>query len=144
MGKTGAIPVSLGLTPVASVLVWAALLIVAVAVGGGALLAYRRRLFARDAGAESGILNSLRGMRDRGQITQAEFDAARKRMAARVAGVAPPPSAVAAPRTPDAGARVAKPGLDLTGAPLPRPRETGADETPDKPGGGAGGNPRGR
>jgi hypothetical protein len=79
---------------------------------------------------QSTILENLRAMRDQGQISLEEFDSVRKRMAAKVAGVAPPPSA-AKPGSADPGVRIARPGFDLTGSPLPgRP--------PDEPPGGHG------
>jgi hypothetical protein len=130
---------TLGLARETQILISVAVVIVVVALGGSALLMFRRRLFDKGGPDPGGLLDSLRAMRDRGQITPAEFDAARKRMAAKMAGVAPPPSA--APRAParDPALRTARPGFDLTGAPLPTARPGGTTDKPDeKPGGGGG------
>jgi hypothetical protein len=121
-------------------LIWLGVLILVAAVGGALLMAYRRRIFGNESSSQTGLLDDLRAMRDQGQITAEEYDAARKRMAARLAGVAPPPSA-AVPPVADPGVRSAKPGFDLTGAPLPssirplRPMRPLAPppQTPDKP-----------
>lgn len=120
---------TLALSPTTSVLIWVGVLIVTVIAAGGAVLAFRRRLFDKGGEDTGGILDSLREMRNQGQITTEEFDAARKRMAARIAGVAPPPSVATRPQTRQLGVRTAKPGFDLTGAPLPPP----GGPTPDKP-----------
>lgn len=128
VAPVGIIP-TLALAPTTQVLIWVGVLIVVVAVGGGVLLAYRRRILDKGTQDQAGLLDSLRAMRDSGQITPDEFDAARKRMAARVAGVAPPPSAASRPLPADPAVRKAHPGFDLTGAPLPRPTE---GQGPDK------------
>jgi hypothetical protein len=99
-------------------------------VAGLVLLALRRRVLG---GAGEGLerqgrlLDELRGMRDRGEISAAEFDAAKGAMAARLTGkeVPRPPMPPGATRAAD-GSLVAKPGVDLTGAPLPRGSEGGA------------------
>lgn len=123
--------------PLIPLLVWLGILIVVAVVGGALLMVYRRRLFAPDSSSQAGLLDDLRAMRDQGQISPEEYDAARKRMAARVAGVPVPP--IAAPRL-EADIRTAEPGFDLTGAPLPgtvRPlkplRPFPPGRTPDKP-----------
>jgi len=83
------------------------------------------RLLSRDAASADaeGLLQGLRRMRNEGTISQDEYDAARKKLAARAA--APMSSArpaVTAPR-PAPGEQRARPGFDLTGAPLPHPDE---------------------
>jgi hypothetical protein len=95
-----------------------------IAVGGAVLLMYRRRVLAEDAGRDeqAGLMDNLRAMRDRGEMSSDEYDAAKRAMVARFSG----PSAAASPppvRKPAGigGVRVAPPGVDLTGAPLPRP-----------------------
>lgn len=119
------------------VLIWVAVLILCVIGLGLAILAMRRRLLSRDADSDfqSGILDSLRAMRDEGRLTQEEYDAARRRMTARFAGKAerPAPSPALGPAVPDPGTSGlqrrplppdelrAPPGFDLTGRPLPRP-----------------------
>lgn len=120
-------PLMLALSPSTMVLIWAGVLIVVVVVGGGLLIAYRRRLFAKDTPDQSGFLESLRAMRNRGEISSEEYDAMRKRMAARIAGVGTPPAGPR-PAPAEPGLLIAKPGFDLTGAPLPP-----GDATPDKP-----------
>src|SRR5438045_4258179 len=56
-------------------------LIGAVVVLGVILLAARARLLAKDAeeGTAGSLLEQLRGMRDRGEVSQAEYDAAKKK-----------------------------------------------------------------
>jgi hypothetical protein len=124
-----------------SALILAGIGIVAVTLLGVVLISARRRLLAKPSEDQAGLFDSLRQMRDRGQLSPAEFDAARKRMAARVAGVPPPPSAATQPPPPDPAVRIARPGFDLTGAPLPtsiRPLNplrplAPPPATPDKP-----------
>jgi hypothetical protein len=99
-----------------------AIIVVAV-VGGLILMAVRRRMIGGrgDADFQRGFFDDLRDMLKRGEITQGEYDAAKANMAAKLAGKPPPPKPPAPPgavRKPD-GSWVAKPGVDLTGAPLP-------------------------
>lgn len=70
------------------VLVWIGVLIVAVVVLFGALMLVKRKLFGRvkDEAADRGLLDDLRAMRDRGEISKEEYDATRKAMAARLTG----------------------------------------------------------
>ncbi len=137
MVATVGINPTLALAPTTQVLIWVGVLIVVVAVGGGVLLAYRRRILDKGTQDQGGLLDSLRAMRDSGHITPDEFDAARKRMAARVAGVPPPLSASTRPLAMDPAVRKAQPGFDLTGAPLPKQEEEeGPDKSPEAPGDG--------
>lgn len=78
-------------------------LIVVAVLGGLGVMAVRRRMLAKDTAAadQGGLLDDLRKMRDRGQITPDEFDAARKSIAAKLAGR---PVATARPKPPDPGA----------------------------------------
>lgn len=111
--------------------------IVAVVTLGVVLLMVRRRMLAGDnelAGARS-LLDQLREMRRKGEMSEEEYEATRRALATKLAlkvkggeAVAPSPSyAPRAPRTstntlPKAnrpGARLAPPGYDLTGDPLP-------------------------
>jgi len=98
-------------------------LIVTVVVMGLVVVFIRSRLLAKDGVQDpGGLLEGLRALRDRGEISVEEYDAARLGMAAKLAGkTRPAPSPVAKPG-PGAipGVKVAKPGFDLTGAPLPR------------------------
>lgn len=109
-------------------------LIITVVVMGLIVVWIRGRMLAKDGPQnQEGLLSGLRSMRDRGEITPEEYDAARLSMAAKMAGVSRPQAgagktpAKGPPGGPPAGkplaspgARVAKPGFDLTGAPLPR------------------------
>ena len=111
-------------------LFWIGLLILVVLLGGIVVFWLRRRLFADDrASADPGsILESMRAMRDSGEMSDDEFRQARDALVRRAStrsGDAPPPTPTAAPRTPatpDPTERRAEPGFDLTGAPLP-PRD---------------------
>lgn len=66
-------------------LLWVGVLLVVTIVGGFVVLAIRKQQFTRDAtpGAE-GAIESLRRMRDEGQITAEEYERARSKMVARV------------------------------------------------------------
>jgi hypothetical protein len=105
-------------------------LIVVVVAAALVLLKYRGRLLARDSDAalHEGLFENLRRMRNQGRLTQEEYDAARRKMVAKAAGKAPPaPPATGAAIRPVAPGEVrARPGYDLTGAPLPPPSQ--ADE----------------
>jgi len=103
-------------------LIWLGVMMAAVIAAGVVLLILRSRVLGKGrAASESGLLDNLRAMRDRGEISPEEFDAAKSAMAGRIAGApaqpAPAPKKKIAPRT---GDRVAPPGFDLTGRPLPR------------------------
>lgn len=113
--------------PLPQVLAWLGALIFAGLALGLTILFFRRRLLSKDSGSEmqSGLMASLREMRDDGRLSPEEFDTARKRMAARAAGRDPdtPAPARAQPRPPPRAATPgevrSRPGFDLTGAPLP-------------------------
>lgn len=76
-------------------------LIILTILGGLGVMAVRRRMLAKDSPAsdQGGLLDDLRRMRSSGQISQEEFDAARKSIAARLAGKPSAPK-----RPPDSGA----------------------------------------
>ena len=75
------------------ILIPVAALIVLAVLGGLGVLAVRRRMLAKDTAADQGgLLDDLRAMRDRGQITPEEFDAARKSIAAKMTGRAAAPA----------------------------------------------------
>lgn len=85
-----------------SVLLWVGVLVVLAVVGGVAVLAFRRKLLGpgSDTPPEEGLMDSLRRMRDSGQLTKEEFDAARKSMAMKAAArmsAAPPAKHAAKP-----------------------------------------------
>ncbi len=113
---------------VGSVMMWLGVLLAAVLVGGFGLLIIRRRLL--DAGIDAGQsgfdLRSLRQMRDRGEISDDEYEVARAGIIGAVSGNrsgASPSPVRTAPKpiqTPETGdSRHAPPGFDLTGEPLP-------------------------
>lgn len=121
---------------------WVGALIVASLVFGFVVMALRRRLLgkAEDTVKPASLLEDLRAMRDRGEISQDEYDTTRATIAARAAGREPPPrpDPARAPAAPD-GAVTARPGYDLTGERLPPPPEPPenvpgrGDNTPQKP-----------
>jgi hypothetical protein len=103
---------------------WIGVMIGALTVVTIAILAIRGRLLGKDAGGvQKGMLDDLRAMRDRGEMTQAEFDAARAAMIARLApGRAGAPASARPVPAASSGSKglIAKPGFDLTGRPLPK------------------------
>lgn len=119
----------------ASFWLWLFVLIVVTVLAGIAIVVIRRRLLESDATESSPgtLMEDLRRMRDRGEITEEEYDRTRKAIAARAAGREPPPIP---PPDPDAPRR-ARPGYDLTGDPLPGsgpipgPPETGPSDDSD-------------
>ena len=68
------------------VLFWAGVLIVRVLAGAVAVMMVRRRLLQGESSvdASEGLLDSMRLLRDSGEMSAAEFEAARKSMAERV------------------------------------------------------------
>jgi hypothetical protein len=105
------------------------ILILLVLALGLIALHLRKRLLADDAADASAgsLLEQMRGMLKRGEITQAEFDSMRRRMVERMsatslsnddASLRPP---ISRPRPAAPGERLAPPGFDLTGQPRPRP-----------------------
>ena len=112
---------------------WIGVMMGALALVTIAILAFRTRVLGKDSGGDQGgMLDDLRAMRDRGEISPEEFDAAKAAMIsrlapARVSGATPPKPAPASKPRP-AGGLVARPGFDLTGEPLPKP----PGESPDR------------
>lgn len=81
---------------------WLGAAIGLVVVAGIGLMWYRSRAFgdAGPAADQAGLLESLRAMRDRGEMTPEEYDAARRSLAARFSGRLVTPRADAArPKT---------------------------------------------
>lgn len=113
------------------VLMWVGALIIAVLFLGIVILLLRKRLFNREADTATNLLNDLRRMHKSGELSTEEYDAARKALTTRVAATLPTPTAAKPPRQartepaagqPEPPAELrAKPGFDLTGAPLPTP-----------------------
>lgn len=81
------------------VLAWVAILIVAVVVLGLAVLVLRRKLLSRDdAGMNpTTLMESLRQMRDSGEMSSQEYDAVRKKLAGKVANRPSPNRSTEAP-----------------------------------------------
>lgn len=108
-------------------------MILAISFGGVAIMALRRRMLAKDAPASedgAGMLDSLRAMRARGELSEEEFQSARAAFLSKAVGSAVPgaPDRSAEKARPISrggtdGERRAAPGVDLTGAPLPRPTD---------------------
>lgn len=126
-GQMSPLP-STGAASSVDVLIWVGALILAVLLLGIVILLLRKRLFAREADDASGMLSELRRLHKSGELSTQEYDAARKALTVRVAGRASAPQPGKPERThsdtprpaPDGELR-AKPGFDLTGAPLPTP-----------------------
>jgi hypothetical protein len=113
------------------VIIAVAALIVAVVIAGLAVMHIRGRLLRKhdDRSSTESWLDELRAMHRRGEVSDAEFQAARASLLAKVTGAPVPtsgskPAAQPAPKQTHAGSShlVAEPGFDLTGAPLPTPR----------------------
>lgn len=115
------------------VVLWAGILIVVVIAGGTLVMFLRRRLLGKDAGDGGGglMLDDLRAMRKRGELSEEEFQAAKDALTARLTGrPAPRPPA---PRGRGDGALVAPPGFDLLGRPLPQAADDGGPRRPGTP-----------
>lgn len=75
--------------PPTDIIVWVIALILLLLAGAMGIMMMRRALFSPDKGAgETGLMDSLRAMRDRGQISEAEYDAMRKSMVRKAASAA--------------------------------------------------------
>ncbi len=112
---------------VTPMLIWLGAIMLVVMGAGIAILLYRRQVLGKETGLDmhAGIMDQLRTMRDQGEISATEFEEMKSRLVAKVSGR--PVSARHAPGTqapPGSPAeRQAAPGFDLTGAPLPRPKD---------------------
>lgn len=72
------------------VVLWVAILIVTALLGGLLIMWVRRKTLANNSPAESAsLMDQLRGMLARGEITQEEFDATRKAMVKKMAAKHP-------------------------------------------------------
>jgi uncharacterized membrane protein len=68
------------------IVLWVAVLVVIAFVGGILILWVRKKTLAKDHPAAAGsLMDQLRTMLQRGEITQAEFDATRKAMVKKLA-----------------------------------------------------------
>jgi len=76
-----------------AVFVWVIALIVVIMVGGVLVMWLRRKILMAEAASdqEGGLMESLRKMRDSGQMSQEEFDATRKAMLSRMTRHTHPP-----------------------------------------------------
>ena len=123
-------------TPPMELWIWLGALILATLVLGVIVLAMRRKILGSDdrESTHGSMLDELRAMRERGEISQAEYDHTRKTIAARAAGREPPerPKTAPPPEAPD-GTVAARPGYDLTGEPLPRPKSPRRPGDPEPP-----------
>ena len=112
-------------TSQAEVLLWVGILIGLVMVATVVILLLRRRYVEQEPAAPGagGLLDQLRGMRDRGEISEAEFERTKRAIVAGASGQ-PRPVDSALENADESDAEpdtlVAEEGYDLTGAPLPR------------------------
>lgn len=92
----------------AALVTWVLVLILAVMALGVAVMVVRRKVLAKEAsGADAaGLMESMRRMRDSGQITREEFDAMRRSMARKAKGESPARGNAAG-----GAGRLANPGL---------------------------------
>jgi hypothetical protein len=109
---------------------WLGALLLAALLGGALLFYLRHRLLGPDLpDSGKGLMEDLRAMRDRGEISEDEYEHARISMIAKATGRDAQQLRNEAIRK--AGGRVAEPGFDLTGRPLPgtaRPTGGGTDQ----------------
>src|ERR1043165_4832409 len=108
---------------------WIAVMMGAVTISAVVILLLRARVLGKGAAQQdAGLMDDLREMRDSGELSVEEFDAAKKalrdRLAASTSG--PPPKPTKRPRPAPRGT-VAPPGYDLTGSPLPKPPDEAGD-----------------
>jgi hypothetical protein len=114
---------------VGSIMLWVGVLVVVVVGGGLALFWIRRRLLGEDRqSAGDGVsLQTLRDMKARGELSDAEFEAAKAVVLQELGaqgkrGGPNDPAAALRPKSPPPELR-AKSGFDLTGEPLPKPSD---------------------
>ncbi len=114
----------------AEMLPWLAALLGLALLGGFIVFLLKKHYLADDHDdAQRGILEHLRRLRDRGEISEDEYETARLKIVARLTGKDFEQLRDDAIRK--AGGRVADPGRDLLGRPLPTPNDTpGPDTTP--------------
>lgn len=110
-------------------LLWVGILLGATLFGCVIVLYVRSRYLGQrdDDATPASLMAEMRRMRDAGEISEQEFDRTRRLLVSRAAGD-PPPQPHAA-RDEDA-AVIARPGYDLTGAPLPGAGEPGPGGSP--------------
>lgn len=101
----------------------------------GAIMLLRRKVFAPDVSSDQTglVMDELRAMRQRGALSEAEYDAARAKLRDRLRGAADPnpASSGASPTSsPDTVPAATNPTATLT---RPTPRPTQRPIRPDKP-----------
>ncbi|MBK7405583.1 MAG: cbb3-type cytochrome oxidase assembly protein [Phycisphaerales bacterium] len=99
--------------------------IVLLIIAGAVIFALRKKLFSDEEsadGAAVGVLETMREMWTRGEISEDEFRTAQAAIVAKASGSRSKPASPSRPQTPvtRAGELRARPGYDLTGEPLPR------------------------
>jgi hypothetical protein len=96
-------------------------------VGAVVVMLLRRRIFTSGLDAPGTMLDDLRASRDRGEMTDEEYAAARQAIVRKVSGevIADVSEHRPRPVVRDDGL-VARPGYDLTGEPLPK--QTNSDQ----------------
>ena len=114
--------------------VWIAVLIVVVIAAGIGVMVLRRRFPGSDrspAGDPGSLLESLRAMRDSGEMSTDEFEQARAALLHKATGkpVTRKAGSGAKPPPVKSDSRSAEPGFDLAGDPLPKP-DTSGDRDP--------------
>lgn len=114
-------------------------MIVLVMIAGVVLYLVRGRLFGREAPSDmdrGGVLETMRAMRDRGEISEEEYRTTQAALVAKAAGGGAGGSTVSksgGPTKVQTGAvrpdeLRAEPGFDLTGDPLPPPVQGGSGD----------------
>lgn len=115
--------------------VWIAVLIVVVIAAGIGVMVLRRRFLGSDrspAGDPGSLLESLRAMRDSGEMSTDEFEQARAALLHKATGkpvTRRKAGSGAKPPIAKSDIRSAEPGFDLAGDPLPKP-DTSGDRDP--------------
>lgn len=137
-----------GMAVAVPVLISVGVLIAAVLIAGAVLLLLRRRLLSQDRQDSSGmgLMEHLQSLRETGEMSQEEYDAARRALVARATGSPLPdqgkPQGSTGRQAPgtqpddgqDGAVLSAEPGYDLTGEPLPPSAgQSEADHDPPTP-----------
>lgn len=113
-------------SPVGQVLLLLGMLMAVVALSAGVLVLLRGRLLGASGKQQDQWLETLRKLRERGELSDGEYRATRAAAVGQLAPKRDRPRPERPPPRPDPTERVAEPGFDLTGEPLPRP----TDHTP--------------
>ncbi|MEC9374037.1 MAG: hypothetical protein VYC34_09340 [Planctomycetota bacterium] len=118
--------------PYARALIWVGVLLIVALVAGGGLMWLRRRIFRGDSGGAGApfLLEDLRNMRGGEGLSAEEYEALRRAVVREASGGdgGEKSSGGGSASASDEGLR-ARPGYDLTGAPLPQPPDTGEERS---------------